>query len=54
MNNAAGQYSIPESGMMPEFVTNGVDNAAMFDDITLPNFDIEVWVQQMNEMNGVI
>jgi hypothetical protein len=38
---------------MPEFATSGVDNAAMFDDITVSNFDIESWVQQMNEMNGL-
>ncbi|CAG8947917.1 unnamed protein product [Penicillium salamii] len=38
---------------MPEFGT-GVDNSVMFDDITVSNFDIESWVQQMNEMNGLL
>ncbi|KAJ9483327.1 hypothetical protein VN97_g10084 [Penicillium thymicola] len=48
------QYSFPESSIMPEFGSGGVDNAVMFDDITVSNFDIESWVQQMNEMNDLV
>ncbi|KAJ6022531.1 uncharacterized protein N7446_012881 [Penicillium canescens] len=54
IDNASSHYLFPAPGIMPEFATSGVDNAAMFDDITVSNFDIESWVQQMNEMNGLV
>jgi hypothetical protein len=54
IGNASSHYSFPESGIMPEFGTGGVDSAVMFDDITVSNFDIESWVQQMNEMTGLV
>jgi hypothetical protein len=54
IDNASSHYLFPATSIMPEFPTSGVDNAAMFDDITVSNFDIESWVQQMNEMNGLV
>ncbi|KAJ5771290.1 uncharacterized protein N7511_003341 [Penicillium nucicola] len=57
---APSQYSFPESGIIPEVGTGGLDSGIMFDsaimfeDITGSNFDIESWVNQMNEMNGLV
>lgn len=43
---------ITETGVTPMFVTGGIDNTVMFEDITESNFDIEAWVHTINGMNG--
>ncbi|KAJ5675402.1 hypothetical protein N7462_008299 [Penicillium macrosclerotiorum] len=41
------------SGTMLSFEPSHIDSAVMSDDFTLSNFDIESWVQQMGQMDGV-
>jgi hypothetical protein len=38
---------------MPSFEPSQIGSAVMFDNFTLSNFDIESWVQQMSQMDGV-
>lgn len=44
-------FQVPST--MPSFEPSQIDNAVMFDDFIISNVDIESWVQQMGQMDGV-
>ncbi|KAJ5865084.1 uncharacterized protein N7529_007000 [Penicillium soppii] len=47
-----GSSTLPEQNSMPIFDPEHFHSAAMFDEITMSNFDIVSWVQDMNKSNN--